>query len=67
MPIQPEFYTVPNVPAIPPMKIHIPERVWTLYPCNGTYFKIELPHAPNKFHRMMQSIFLGFRYERIKK
>ena len=60
-------YGIPNVPAIPLMLVKVPERTWTLYPCNGSYLKIELSHAPNWFHRKMQGLLLGFRYEKIKK
>jgi hypothetical protein len=61
-------YTIPTMAVnVSPMLVKPPERIWTLYPCSGSYLRIELPHAPNAFHRAMQRIFLGFRYEKIKK
>ena len=60
-------YDIPNIPVLPMMLTKIPERKWTLYPCNGSYLRIELPHAPNWFHRKLQKLLLGFRYEKINK
>lgn len=47
----------------------MPENVpkWTLYPCGGTSFRIELLHAPNFAHRFLQKVVFGFKYVKIKK
>jgi hypothetical protein len=49
-----------------PMPFKVPDKTWALYPSNGSYLKIELTHAPNWFHRKMQGLLLGFKYEKIK-
>lgn len=42
-----------------------PPPRWNCYPCGrAARFMIAMPAAPNRFHRLMQRLFLGFVYER---
>ena len=43
-----------------------PPAKWVLTPVPGGYLKFHMPHAPNAFHRWMQRICIGFRWERVK-
>ena len=39
---------------------------WIVYPLATDHFKVYIDRSPNAFHRLMQRLILGFRYERVK-
>jgi hypothetical protein len=44
---------------------HRIEYKYSWQPCNNCSFVFNSTTAPNKFHRFMQRVFLGFRWEKI--